>query len=118
MELTPQIKRLFSEIINNNDNNKAEYLISTKNLVLIFTEGKTEAWCVKKVESDWESRYVDKKKALNLIGLDTFANEDEVDEDDEVEEVDEVDEDGILYYLIKFKFIIVYKYIFIYRKRY
>ena|SRR5215204_3423777 len=98
LELTSQLKRLYSEMINNNDTNKTKYLISTENFVLVLPKDSTKAWFVKKLENEWESKWIDAKKALNLIGLDILALDDEKNnsnEDEETDGVDEVDNDGI-----------------------
>jgi len=101
LDLTPQQKRLYSEIINSNGSKKSKYLISTENFVLILPEDSPKALCVKKLENDWETKCIDAKKALNIIGLDIFNDEvfsdegNNLNEDEETDEVDELDNYGI-----------------------
>ena len=111
LTLTPQLKRVYSEIININNTNKNKYVISTDNFVLVLPQYSTEATCFKKDEkNEWKAKSMNAKKALNNIGLDIVEDEDdeknfsetETVNDEEIpnDEVDKINGTYFFYYYL------------------
>ena len=117
MDFSSEFKRLFSSIINKNQNYDIEYLISAENYVLLILKNSDKAICYKKIESKgndtiWKERtYDDAREALNKLNLDYLQDDDDEDyeenesssKDGTNNEIDEIDGiQRILFELISF----------------